>query len=245
MRITNLALLGTALLFTSPIFASTYFGGFEDSMGSGADYDYNDLVFSISGSNLTLNTSTGVWFNKSSAGVLNTSAGAHGLAGSPFWNNSSLDGAGGYNVGSCIYGGGACNGGTGLAPADKYLATSTGGSVNDVTFSVNGNVSEQVTLSIAADSNTLGWELASGVGGVHYFSTGVQGPVSFSPGGNFELIASVNGGTTFNSDSAASDGVSHFAFFGSQAPEPSSVGLMGLALLVGGLAFRKRFAAQV
>jgi hypothetical protein len=50
------------------------------------------LVFTISSSSLTLHAATGVWFNKSTAG----------LAGTPFWNNSPLDGAGGNNVGWCI-----------------------------------------------------------------------------------------------------------------------------------------------
>ncbi len=240
MRLINLALLGTALLVTSPIYATTYWGGFEDSVGSRADYDYNDLVFSISGSNLTLNTTTGVWFNKAHAGVLNTSNGAHGLAGTPFWNNSSLDGSGGRNVGSCIWGGGACNGGFGLAPADNYLATATGKSVNDVSFSVSGNVTEQVSLSIAADTDVLGWERKSG-GPIHYFTSGVQGPVSFTPGGDFVLVADVNEWETFTSNTVADDGVSHFAFFA--APEPSTIGLLGMALIGGGWAFRKRVKA--
>src|SRR5438445_12419039 len=114
MRLTKWILLGAAaLLLTSPVFATTYYGGFEDVGGSGGDYDYNDLIFSLTGTNLTLNTATGVWFNRASAGVLNTNAGANGLAGTPFWNNSSLDGAGGRNVGFAIYGGGAINGGVG------------------------------------------------------------------------------------------------------------------------------------
>ncbi len=242
----SILLLGAALLVTSPIYATptttTYWGGFEDTVGSSSDYDYNDLVFSISGTSLMLNTATGVWFNKASAGALNTAAGGHGLAGSPFWNNASYDGSGGYNVGWCIYGGGACNGGTGMAPSDQYLASATGKSVNDVFFSVNGNVSEQVTLSISADTNTLGWELQSG-GPIHLFGNGVQGPVSFTPGGNFVLVAEVNGGSTFTSNTAARDGVSQFAFFGDPVPEPSSMGLLGIALIGCYCAFRKRLKA--
>jgi hypothetical protein len=241
MRFNAINLVTAALLLVTTSFATTYWGGFEDTVGSSADYDYNDLVFSISGNGLTLNTATGVWFDKSSAGVLNTGYGAHGLAGTPFWNNTSLDSAGGDSVGSCVYGGGVCHGGVALAAGDQYLATATGHSVNDVYFSVNGNVTEQVTLSISADTNTLGWELKSG-GPINPFTSGVQGPVSFTPGGDFILVGLVSGGPTFTSNSAASDGVSHFAFFGPTAatPEPASIGLLGFALLGGGLVFRKK-----
>ncbi|HMJ62164.1 MAG TPA: PEP-CTERM sorting domain-containing protein, partial [Bryobacteraceae bacterium] len=136
-----------------------------------------------------------------------------------------------------------CNGGVGVAPGDQYLATLPGGPVYDVSFSVNGAVTEQVTLAITSATDTLGWQLTSG-GAVHLFSSGVQGPVSFTPGGDFVLIATVNGGSPFASNTAASDGVSHFAFFAPTAPtvvpEPSSVGLFGFALVVGGFALRKR-----
>jgi hypothetical protein len=242
MRLTKWILVGAAAaLLTSPAFATTYYGGFEDTSGSGADYDYNDLIFSITGTNLTLHTATGVWFNRASAGVLNTGSGAAGLAGTPFWNNSSLDGPGGMNVGFAIYGGGAINGGAGLAPGYQYLATATGASINDVFFSVSGDVSEQVPISITAATDSLGWQLVSG-GAIHLFSPGVQGPVTFTPGGDFVLIGNVaSPATSFASNTAAADGVSHFAFFGPAAvPEPSSIGLLGFALLSGGLAFRKR-----
>lgn len=239
MRFNAINLVTATLLLVTPSFATTYWGGFEDTAGSSADYDYNDMVFSISGDGLTLNTATGVWFDKSSAGVLNTGSGAHGLAGTPFWNNTSLDSAGGDSVGSCIYGGGVC--GAALAAGDQYLATATGNSVNDVYFSVSGDVTEQVTLSISADTNTLGWQLKSG-GPINPFTSGVHGPVSFTLGGDFILVGLVNSGPTFTSNSAASDGVSHFAFFGpsAAAPEPASITLLGFALLGGGLAFRKK-----
>ena len=238
MRLTKWILVGVAAaLLTSPAFATTYWGGFEDTSGSGADYDYNDLIFSLTGTNLALHTTTGVWFNQASAGVLNTGAGAAGLAGTPFWNNSSLDGAGGKNVGFAIYGGGTIGGP--LAPGDQYLATATGASVNDVYFSVTGDVSEQVAISITAATDSLGWQLRTG-GAIHLFAAGVQG-VTFTPGGDFVLIGNVaTPATSFASNTAAADGVSHFAFFGPAVPEPSSIGLLGFALLSGGLAFRKR-----
>jgi hypothetical protein len=240
VRLTKLVLLSSVLLLTSPIFATTYWGGFEDVNSPSADYDYNDLVYSITGDTLTLN-SAGSLFAKPA--VLNAGAGASGLSGSPFWNNTSLDGAGGRNVGFCIYGGGAC--GAGFAPGDRYLATGTGpgGSANDVFFSVASAISTvtaQVALSITANTDALGWQLVGG-GPIHLFGSGVQGPITFTPGGNFVLVGVVTGGPTFTSNTAASDGVSHFAFFApASVPEPSTVGLLGFALLAGGLAFRKR-----
>ncbi len=129
-----------ALVVASPMFAATYWGGFEDNTGQYAAYDYQDLGYSISGSDLSLNTSTGVWFSPSSAGTLDTQSFQEGPLGTPFWNNKSSDGAGGNNSGWCIWGGGACNGGVGRSPGATYLATSPGGSVNDVYFSATGPV---------------------------------------------------------------------------------------------------------
>lgn len=228
-----------ALLAASPLFATTYFGGFEDNSGALADYDFNDLAYSISGSSLSLHTATGMWFNPASAGALNTQSFQMGVSGTPFWNNTSQDGSGGFNVGWCIWGGGACNAGAGLAPGAQYLATSSGGSVNDVYFSTNGSVDEQVSLAIALNTSTLGWELTSGVGGIHYFGSGVQGPVTFNPTGDFVLVGNGAGVNTFTSNAAAADGDSHFAFFVA-TPEPSTVSLLGLSLLGMAAAFRTK-----
>jgi hypothetical protein len=128
------------------------------------------------------------------------------------------------NVGFAIYGGGAINGGVGLAPGDQYLATATGTSVNDVYFSVTGSISEQVAISISAAANSLGWQLVGG-GPVHLFSAG---PATFTPGGDFVLIGNVASSTSFASNTPSADGVSHFAFFGPAVPEPSSIALLGL-----------------
>ena len=243
MKLTKWVVLGAALLISSPMFATTYMGGFEDFYGSHSDDDYNDMVFSISGTGLTLHSATGQWFAAPALSTLNKSYGAAGIVGTPFWNNPSLDGAGGWSIGSCIYGGGACNSGVAMMPGANYLATSTGGSVNDVYFSVTGNVSEAVTLSITAATDALGWELVSGVGGAHYFANGVQGAVSFDPGGNFVLLGDVtNSGTVYSSNTTAGDGLSHFAFF-TPTPEPSTMGLLSLGFIGAGLIYRRKKTA--
>ena len=81
MSLRRLSLVGTAHLMSVPALASTYYGGFEDFKGG--DYDYNDIVFTVSGNGLTLNTSDGRWYSKPTLGT----------GGVPFWNNASYDGS--------------------------------------------------------------------------------------------------------------------------------------------------------
>jgi len=228
--------------------AATFYGGFEDTVKG--DYDYNDLVFSLSASSLSLN-STGKFFAKPAL----QSGGPIGQSGSPFWNNSSSDGAS-YNVGYCIYGGGNCNGGTALDPTASYLAvnTSPSGSANDVTFSVSGQVLTNVSLTITADRDVLGWYNISAPSTVHYLMSNGSptGTYNFTPTGDFGLVANNNGGNgqSFYSNTSVArntaDTVSHFAFFGNPTtatPEPGTWALLGSALT--GIAFlRRRFAPK-
>ncbi len=243
MKLRNLVVTSAALLFSAPLFAGTYFGAVED--WKGLDYDYNDVVFSLSGSNLKLQTQTGKWFAEP----------ALGTDGRPFWNNSSLDGSN-YNAGYCIYGGGSCNGGTALDPGASYLAasaTSKTGSANDVTFSATGSVTLSAALEVTAGKNQLGWYSLSSPSVVNWLSSGAStGTYSFNPNGAFGLV-SENLVPYFNQDTynfysqswlGTQDTVSHFAFFGDPAatvtPEPGLEGMIGLGLLGAGVVARRR-----
>ena len=240
------AALGAAMLLAAPAWSATIYGGFEDTVNG--DYDYNDLVFSLSGSGLSINLNGASLFAKP---TLNGATGTQGLNGTPFWNNESSDGAN-DNVGFCIYGGGACNGGTGLDPSADYIAssnTSKTGSANDITFTDNGGVSANVTLTITSNTDTLGWYNTSTPGTINLL--GGVGTYTFNPGGSFGLVGEVNGSTTFYSNTAAggtqdpNSGVSHFAFFETPTPEPSTFLLLGAGFVaLGSLRRRPAFFSK-
>jgi hypothetical protein len=241
-------------LSSCPAGSCTIWGGFEDNIGSGADYDYNDLVFSLSGVGLTLGTigTTGQLFAKPAS--MNTGAGTGSPSALPFWNNPSQDGAGGFNVGWCIYGGGACNGGVGLAPGDDYAATAAKGSLNNVDFNEGGSVNGTITLKITANGNDA---LIAYCDGASFSSchtlSGLNSPggtATFTPNGEF-VIEAKNTSETFASVIGAAgtptpaDGVSHFAFFAPDpVPEPGSIVLFGtiLAFGLGSIARKRRKA---
>ena len=239
MNLRRLSLIGAALVMSVPTFASTYYGGFEDAKGG--DYDYNDIVFTLSGTGLTLNSSDGHWYNKPTLGA----------SGVPFWNNSSYDN-GNKNIGFCVYGGGNC--GTGLSSTAQYLAannTSHTGSANNVTFSVGANqkVSANVVMEITAYTDTLGYYNTSDPSKIYWLNTvGQTGIFQFTPTGTFGIAANngVRGpNQTFYSQSnldCINDNVSHFAFFGdaTAAPEPGAMGLMAGGLMTVAALFRRR-----
>ncbi len=237
MSFNKWVLAGAVFLLGTPIFGSTYFAGLEDI--NGLDYDYNDVVFSLSGGSLNLNTSTGKWFNEPTLGTSQM----------PFWNRSSLDGVN-YNVGYCIYGGGSCNGGNALDPGAKYLADSTSvtGSTNDVTFTSKGQVILNVDVQVTAGRDKIGWYSMATPGVVNWLNpNSTNGTYSFDPGGQFGLVGGNDLGAKYFSQAWAGtqDAVSHFAFFDPPAavPEPGTAGLIALSL-IGSVWFVRRQRAR-
>ena len=217
----------------APLFATatTYYAGVED--WNGLDYDYNDVVLSLSGAGLNLHSSAS-YFGEPLLGA----------SGSAFWNHASLDGPN-YNVGYCIYGGGSCNGGAALDVAAKYLAASqtAAGSANDVTFTATGAVQLQVILHNTDATDVIGWYALSDPGKINWLDpNGSLGNFSFSPAGAFGLVARSQGadpttGYTYYSQDqfGSTDSVDHFAFFSDAnatvTPEPGTVGSLLLGLL--------------
>jgi hypothetical protein len=236
MTLKAVALLGATLLLSAPSFAATYFGGFEDTVRHG-DYDYNDVVFSLSGTGLALHTTDGAWYTQPSLAT----------SGTPFWNNASSDGSR-YNVGYCIYGGGNCNHGVALDPGASYVAKAgnASASANNVYFTTTGTVAADVELEITNDTDVLGWYNLSDANNIHWLNGfGQTGLFHFTPQGNFGIAAN-NGifalGQTFYSSQVLNNTTSQFAFFGSPAPEPGAMGLVGAGLVAAGFFFRKRQA---
>ncbi len=225
-------LFAAALLLTNTTWASTYYAGFEDTAGAHSDYDYNDLVFSISSDNLSL-ISNGNWYNKP---VL-------GANGAPFWNNHSYDGAQ-LNVGYCVYGGGNCGGG--LNGSAAYLAASNHGSAGDVYFHFTGGGQVEINLKFkfADDNNQLGWYSLSDKDDVHWLSRNgnSMGIFDVSPTGDFGLIGTNGLGQDFYSQdwNGTQDDASHFAFFGTDAPEPGQAGLLAIGLIGFSLLLRNK-----
>jgi len=216
--------------------ANTILGGLEDWAGkSGYEHngDFNDLIFQITG-NISFNAPGGV-FNNLTSSMVNES-------GAVFWGNPSGDGPD-KNVGYFM----SSLGNT------QYLATASGGSVNNVSFSAAGPLTITILGGITADmaGDTLGWYDPAHPGQESLLFNGIAIGTSatFTPSSVFALYSDNGWGPGFSSIAADNEGESsaqqHFAFFapqGAAVPEPSAVTLagIGLVLLALGLVGRRR-----
>ncbi|HVT93935.1 MAG TPA: PEP-CTERM sorting domain-containing protein [Bryobacteraceae bacterium] len=240
MRFANLLLigvfaLGTAFADSLTTVPGSYTVGMEDGGAASVEGqgDFNDMIFSLVGSGLTLNSLTGQW---NAAPNLSTT-------GTPFWNNTSGDGAG-QGVGYCIFGGGACTLPGGTPSNGGYLGAGAGGSgqVTDVLFSSGGG---EVTATLLAkitawaSTDTIGWYDPNDPSGTLH--TIFSGPmttstvITFDPSATFGLwtMGSDGSGPVYYSNT---NDMAHFAFFSSlETPEPGSILLMGLGILLLGV----------
>lgn len=219
-----------------------YYGGVED-LGTPGGYemngDYNDMIFSLQGSGLSL-SGAGTW--KASPPVNEN--------GSNFWDHKSSDGPK-MNVGYCLYGGGNCELPGGPISNLDYWAGANGGQVLNDVFSADGTITATLLAKITAYYTTdeLGWfNPADPRHTLHLIFDGTLRPgntVTFTPSANFVLWTDHGPETSkFFSNTAvggAETGQSHFAFFStpgqSDAPEPGTLAsvIPGLLLMGAGL----------
>jgi hypothetical protein len=174
---------------------------FEDTPITG-DRDFNDITATVTGAVLH---QTGGVFSVLTAALVNPDNGAI------FWDHVSSDGPN-DNIGNVWLT---------TEPGAQYLATPSGGLVSTVYFSGGSTVT--ITGGQTADTDKL-FECALGGTGCQ----AVNGSLTFTPTGDWELMAQVNGGAKYYSDPTWQQS-SSFAFAqGTEAPEPNA-GLLALA----------------
>jgi hypothetical protein len=117
-----------------------------------------------------------------------------------------------------------------------------------VYFSAGGPVSGEIDVKFSNDHDRLGWYSVSDPHSIHWFTNAdsVGDTFSFTPDGEFGLVASNNNGSWLGQNFYSQDcygtpdDASHFAFFGTAAPEPRDAGLLGLGLIGFGLLLKKK-----
>src|SRR5579862_546563 len=249
-------LFAIAALTLSPLRASTigitspsnmFYVGVEDA--NNGDYDYNDLIFSLSSTTaLTLEAQYGAGFQQSSVPSLYAPLTTASNNGTPFWNHTSYDAAF-SNYGECMYDNGAHNTctGTAFAPTASYLAGS-GPSQGSVDFYFNPSNNATITFNLLANitanenvRNNLYYCPEGSIAGCTQIDFG-SGAFSFVAGGSFDLVLENGGGSFYDSNTSvlndSDSGVSHFAV-AVGTPEPASFALVGGALAALGILRRR------
>jgi hypothetical protein len=229
---------------------NTYVLGTEDSVGG--DYDYNDLMFSVT-SNATMTMDTAVaaslYLPPAILPFSNTPP--------PFWNHTSSDGTN-ENFGDCVYTT-DCDAGTStgtgpgvhptaaLDPTGEYIASTTGQNSVSFDFTTTGTVTVTLLGSITAVSTEaadLYWcpdgtsntgSLSSACKNIGLGGT-LHDTATFTPDGAFDLVLAIGSGSSapiFDSemDLGKSDtSIDHFAVV-TGVPEPATLALVGVALV--------------
>jgi hypothetical protein len=167
-----------------------------------------------------------------------------------FWDNPSGDGLD-MNIGYCLLDEARCS----LAGAPlgslEYLATPSGGSVNDVTFDATGTLTLELLAGLTDyKADTLGWYALADPSVLNLLipaSDSAGETVSFTPDGAFALYSTDGEGQVYSSVSAsnvdASPNQQHFAFFidpPNTVPEPSTGVLMGMGVALLGFGALRR-----
>ena len=198
--------------------AGTFFIGMEDTPTG--DKDYQDLLGSIITASIQAG---GIWSNLTSS-VVNQS-------GTPFWDNPSDDGTN-MNFGNFALGNGGFTGGP-VAPGLQYLASETGGIV---AFDFTGSATIAVIGGITSDQDTLGVCPVQDCNAAN--TTWINGSLNYVATGAWQLTGTNGLGAQWWSDPTEAQ-TSEFAVLKStEAPEPNSVALIGLGLLLAGLLWR-------
>jgi len=223
-----LAVLLMALLVV-PVSAGTIWIGIEDQKLPGGDKDYNDMVFRLTGNNLSA-TGSGSWKQMV----------VPDMNGTPFWDNGSTDGSGGYNVGYFMTGTGVFGSNLNspkFAVADlQYWGVGSSADNSFMLFST-GSDSATMLLEVAAwaGQNQLYWfnQATPSTLNLLFAGSATAGAMAnFAPNGNFGLLLNSPGGIY----RTTSDGAQFAMFQQTPIPEPASfalfwLGLSGLALV--------------
>jgi len=225
---------------------NTYFLGVEDRGIGGAisgtsDYDYNDLIFSLTGtSTVTLEGDGGSGLFPPVPTVTPTNTPP------AFWNNPSYDSNPSnnlFNFGQCLYMNGNGCGGTALQPTAAYLAETAGQTSSNFYFAGGGTITLDLLANITNDTTDV-TSLMYCVEGTTTCSpiTFTAGVATFTPGGNFDLVLN-NNGNFYDSNTAVAGvtdpGFDHFAV-ALGTPEPGTLAVVGTFLVGLGVLRRRR-----